>query len=76
MDGVNVDDIIKSIVKSDRKAAKMNALYQNEVSNRGKNVFALYSAFTNYASYADEQNGFNSAISESLKQYMNVMDLS
>ena len=58
LDGVNVDDIIKSIVKSDRKAAKMNALYQNEVSNRGKNVFALYSAFTNYASYADEQNGF------------------
>ena len=26
LDGVNVDDIIKSIVKSDRKAAKMNAL--------------------------------------------------
>ena len=28
------------------------------ISKRGKNVFALYSAFTNYASYADERNGF------------------
>ena len=58
LDGVNVDDIIKSIVKSDRKAAKMNALNQNEVSNRGKNVFARYSAVTNYESYADAQIGF------------------
>ena len=36
----------------------MNTLYENEISNRGANVFALYSAFTNYSSYADEQNGF------------------
>ena len=34
-------------------------LVQQEVSKRGRNVFALYSAFTNYASYADERNGFN-----------------
>ena len=54
LDGVDVADIIKGIVKSDRKAEKMNALYQNEVTNRGKNVFALYSAFTNYSSYADD----------------------
>ena len=58
LDGVDVADIIKGIVKSDRKAEKMNALYQHEVSNRGANVFALYSAFTNYSSYADEQNVF------------------
>lgn len=58
LDGVDVADIIKGIVKSDRKAEKMNTLYQNEVSNRGANVFALYSAFTNYSSYADERNGF------------------
>ena len=25
---------------------------------RGQNVWALYSAFTNYASYADDRNGF------------------
>ena len=58
LDGVDVADIIKGIVKSDRKAEKMTALYQHEVSNRGKNVFALYSAFTNYSSYADDKNGF------------------
>jgi len=37
----------------------MLPLVQQEVSKRGRNVFALYSAFTNYASYADERNGFN-----------------
>ena len=46
-------------MKSDRKAEKMFGLYNQEVSVRGRNVFALYSAFTNYASYADERNGFN-----------------
>ena len=58
LDGVDVADIIKNIVKSDRKAEKMNLLYQHEVVNRGANVFSLYSAFTNYSSYADERNGF------------------
>lgn len=58
LDGLDVADIIKGIVKSDRKAEKMNLLYQNEVVNRGANVFSLYSAFTNYSSYADERNGF------------------
>jgi len=38
---------------------KMIHLVQQEVSKRGRNVFALYSAFTNYASYADDRNGFN-----------------
>ena len=36
----------------------MYTLYNQEVSKRGANVFSLYSAFTNYASYADERNGF------------------
>ena len=58
LDGVEVKDIIAKIVKSDRKAEKMNSLYLNEVSNRGNNLFSLYSAFTNYSSYADERNGF------------------
>ena len=58
LDGLDVADIIKNIVKSDRKAEKMNLLYQHEVVNRGANVFSLYSAFTNYSSYADERNGF------------------
>ena len=56
---VNVKELLESIMKSERKAEKMFGLYNQEVSVRGRNVFALYSAFTNYASYADERNGFN-----------------
>jgi hypothetical protein len=37
----------------------MYQLYSHEVSVRGHNKFALYSAFTNYASYADDRNGFS-----------------
>ena len=59
LDGVDVSEIIKNIVKSDRKAEKMSSLYYNEVANRGANVFSLYSAFTTYSSYADERNGFS-----------------
>ena len=55
----NIDEIIKKIVVSERKAEKMTSLYFNEVSNRGENLFSLYSAFTNYSTYADERNGFN-----------------
>ena len=54
----DVKELIESIVKSDRKAEKMTSLYFTEAATRGHNVFALYSAFTNYASYADERNGF------------------
>ena len=37
----------------------MYELYCSEATIRGHNKWALYSAFTNYASYADERNGFN-----------------
>jgi len=37
----------------------MYSLYNEEASVRGHNAFALYSAFTNYATYADERNGFS-----------------
>jgi hypothetical protein len=37
----------------------MYGLYMFEASVRGHNKFALYSAMTNYATYADERNGFN-----------------
>ena len=56
---VNVKDLLDKILKSERKSEKMFTLYNQEVSVRGRNVFALYSAFTNYATYADERNGFN-----------------
>tara|TARA_R110000764_G_scaffold162490_2_gene249756 strand:+ start:990 stop:1856 length:867 start_codon:yes stop_codon:yes gene_type:complete len=49
---------LKAIVKSDRKAEKLTTLYLNEASTRGHNVFSLYSALTNFATYADERNDF------------------
>ena len=52
-------EFLSKITKSDQKAMKMIHLVQQEVSKRGRNVFALYSALTNYASYADDRNGFN-----------------
>jgi hypothetical protein len=55
---VDVKALLDSIIKSEKESEKMFALYREEVSDRGQNVFALYSAFTNYASYADERNGF------------------
>jgi len=56
---VDVSNLLDDIIKSERKAKKMYELYMHEASVRGHNKFALYSAFTNYASYADERNGFS-----------------
>jgi len=55
----DVKSMLESLLKSDRMTEKMFGLYNQEASVRGQNVWALYSAFTNYASYADERNGFN-----------------
>ncbi len=54
----DVKAMLESLLKSDRTAEKMLNLYNQEASVRGQNVWALYSAFTNYASYADDRNGF------------------
>ena len=56
---VNVQSLLEDMISSRRKAEKMYGLYCQEASTRGHNKWALYSAFTNYASYADERNGFN-----------------
>ena len=56
---VDVKTLLDGLVVSKRKSAKMFELYCQEASVRGHNKFSLYSAFTNYASYADERNGFN-----------------
>ena len=56
---VNVKELLEGIMRSDRKAEKMHTLYSQEAGVRGRNLWALYSAFTNYATYADERNGFN-----------------
>ena len=55
---VDVRAFLEKLLKSDRTADKMFTLYNQEVGIRGRNMFALYSAFTNYATYADERNGF------------------
>lgn len=55
---VDVKAFLEKLMKSERAAEKMFILYNQEVSTRGRNKFALYSAFTNYATYADERNGF------------------
>ena len=56
--GVDVKAMLEKLMKSERKAEKMSILYNQEVSTRGRNLWSLYSAFTNYATYADERNGF------------------
>ena len=56
---IDMKTMLESVIKSERKAEKMYSLYNTEASTRGHNAFALYSAFTNYASYADERNGFS-----------------
>jgi hypothetical protein len=58
LDFTEVKEALPSIVGGERKADKLTALYLNEANTRGHNVFALYSAFTNYSSYADHRNGF------------------
>jgi hypothetical protein len=55
---VRVDDFLQSLIGSERKANKMYELYNAETAVRGQNKWALYSAFTNYSTYADERNGF------------------
>ena len=54
----NVRDMLHSLFKSEKAGDKMLGLYAEEASVRGNNAWALYSAFTNYATYADERNGF------------------
>jgi len=54
----DVKSMLETLLKSDRTSEKMLNLYNQEASVRGQNVWALYSAFTNYASYADDRNGF------------------
>ena len=51
-------DLLKTLIPAERKADKMVNLFGEEVASRGENLFSLHAAFTNYASYADERNGF------------------
>tara|TARA_Y100001937_G_scaffold1861_1_gene2367 strand:- start:150 stop:1001 length:852 start_codon:yes stop_codon:yes gene_type:complete len=58
LDDESVQKMLNSLMGSEDKSEKMLSLYGQEIGKRGRNAFALYSAFTNYASYADERNGF------------------
>ena len=53
-----VKSVLDHMMGNEKKADKMLALYREETRKRGENLFSLYSAFTNYATYADERNGF------------------
>ena len=53
-----VKSVLDHMMGNEKKADKMLALYREESYKRGQNLFALYSAFTNYATYGDERNGF------------------
>ena len=54
----NVEPVLCALMKSERKRSRMHDLYKAEAHKRGDNLYALYSAFTNYSTYADERNGF------------------
>jgi hypothetical protein len=55
---LDVNAMLKSIM-SDEKAEKMFSLYNHETVTRGRNVWALYSAFTSYANPLNvDTNGF------------------
>lgn len=55
---IDVSAMLKSIM-SDEKAEKMFSLYNQETVTRGRNVWALYSAFTSYANPLNvDTNGF------------------
>jgi len=55
---VQVEELLQQVLKSDSKADKMLSVYFSEAATRGHNLFTLYSAFTNYSSHANDNNGF------------------
>lgn len=54
-----IKQMLESLIPSERKADRMLNLYHEEAAVRGSNVYALYSAMTNYSTYADDRNGFS-----------------
>ena len=49
-------NVIESLPIAKRNKPKLLNIYEQEVMDRGSNLYALYSAFTNYSSHTD--NGF------------------
>jgi hypothetical protein len=52
----NLKELLEPMGMSKRMAKNMYDLFLDEASVRGKNLWALYSAMTNYSSHTD--NGF------------------
>ena len=57
IDKFDIKAMLDSLMGSESKSEDV-WFVQTRGIKRGKTVFALYSAFTNYASYADERNRF------------------
>jgi hypothetical protein len=55
---VNIEALLEKIMPSKSIAKKMLNQYNEETLVRGVNLFSLYSAFTNYSTYADTRNNF------------------
>ena len=53
----DVRNMLHTLMKSERVGDKMLGLYAEEAKTRGHNAWALYSAFTNFSSHAND-NGF------------------
>lgn len=56
LDTESVENMLHKMLQPRSKAERMFALYNEAAHVRGHNVFALYSAFTNYASHTDVRN--------------------
>ena len=54
---VQVEELLSTVMPSNSKADRMLSVYFSEAATRGHNLFALYSAFTNYSSH-NANNGF------------------
>ena len=52
----DAENVIESLPIAKRNKPKLLTIYEQEVMDRGSNLWALYSAFTNYSSHTD--NGF------------------
>ena len=52
------ETVINNIIPFERTQKAMLELTADNMDQWGNNTFGLYNAFTNYATYADERNGF------------------
>jgi hypothetical protein len=51
--------VVKNLPVANRKKENLLKAYEQEATERGDNLWALYSAFTYYSSHADKESGFN-----------------